>query len=153
MYSKDQASQMRQAFWAAFGRYIAPQLSADGLKTNWINYKTGIKHLNFKMQADNRSAYIAIEIAHPDAGIQELIFEQFKELKNVLHTSLNEEWEWQLHTHDENGKTVSRIVKTMPGVSIFNRDHWPALISFFKPRIIALDEFWSVAQYSFELFK
>ena len=153
MYSKDQASQMRQAFWTAFGQYIAPQLSADGLKTNWINYKTGIKHLNFKMQADNRSAYIAIEIAHPDAGIQELIFEQFKELKNVLHTSLNEEWEWQLHTHDENGKTVSRIVKTMPGVSIFNRDHWPALISFFKPRIIALDEFWSVGQYSFELFK
>ena len=153
MYSKDQASQMRQAFWTAFGQYIAPQLSADGLKTNWINYKTGIKHLNFKMQADNRSAYIAIEIAHPDAGIQELIFEQFKELKNVLHTSLNEEWVWQLHTHDENGKTVSRIVKTMPGVSIFNRDHWPALISFFKPRIIALDEFWSVAQYSFELFK
>lgn len=153
MYSKDQASQIRQAFWTAFGQYIAPQLSADGLKTNWINYKTGIKHLNFKMQADNRSAYIAIEIAHPDAGIQELIFEQFKELKNVLHTSLNEEWEWQLHTHDENGKTVSRIVKTMPGVSIFNRDHWPALISFFKPRIIALDEFWSVAQYSFELFK
>lgn len=153
MYSKDQASQMRQGFWTAFGQYIAPQLSADGLKTNWINYKTGIKHLNFKMQADNRSAYIAIEIAHPDAGIQELIFEQFKELKNVLHTSLNEEWEWQLHTHDENGKTVSRIVKTMPAVSIFNRDHWPALISFFKPRIITLDEFWSVAQYSFELFK
>lgn len=153
MYSKDQASQIRQAFWTAFGQYIAPQLSADGLKTNWINYKTGIKHLNFKMQADNRSAYIAIEIAHPDAGIQELIFEQFKELKNVLHTSLNEEWEWQLHTHDENGKTISRIVKTMPAVSIFNRDHWPALISFFKPRIIALDEFWSVAQYSFELFK
>ena len=153
MYSKDEASQIKQAFWTAFGQYIAPQLSADGLRTNWINYKTGIKHLSFKMQADKRSAYIAIEITHPDAGMQELMFEQFKELKNVLHSTINEDWEWQLHTVDESHKTVSRIYKELPNVSVFTRNDWPALISFFKPRIIALDEFWSVAQYSFEVFK
>ena len=105
------------------------------------------------MQANNRSAYIAIEMAHPDAGMQELQFEQFQELKTMLHTYLNEEWEWQLHTHDENHKTISRIIRVLPAASIFNRNDWPALISFFKPRIIALDEFWSVAQYSFEMFK
>ncbi|MDN3548080.1 DUF4268 domain-containing protein [Mucilaginibacter aquaedulcis] len=153
MYSKDEASQIRQAFWTAFGQYIAPQLSADGLRTNWINYKTGIKHLNFKMQVDNRSAYIAIEMAHPDAGMQELQFEQFIELKTMLHTYLNEEWEWQLHTLDENHKIISRIIRVLPSTSIFNRNDWPVLISFFKPRIIALDEFWSVALYSFEMFK
>ena len=153
MYSKDEASQIRQGFWTAFGQYIAPQLSADGLRINWINYKTGIKHLNFKMQTDNRQAYIAIEIAHPDSGMQELMFEQFKELKAVLDANLNEEWDWDLHTRDENNKLVSRIIKTLPSTSIFNRNDWPELISFFKPRIIALDEFWSVAQYSFELFK
>jgi hypothetical protein len=111
LYSKDEASQIRQAFWTAFGQYIAPQLSADGLRTNWINYKTGIKHLNFKMQADNRSAYIAIEMAHPDAGMQELQFEQFIELKTMLHTYLNEEWEWQLHTLDE-------IIKSLAALSV-----------------------------------
>ena len=153
MYSKDEASQIRQAFWTAFGQYIAPQLSADGLRINWINYKTGIKHLNFKMQTGNRQAYIAIEISHPDAGMQELMFEQFKELKAVFDTNLNESWDWELHTRDENNKLVSRIIKTLPSASIFNRNDWPTLISFFKPRIIALDEFWSVAQYSFELFK
>ncbi|SDD22680.1 protein of unknown function [Mucilaginibacter pineti] len=153
MYSKDEASQIKQAFWTAFGQYIAPQLSADGLRTNWINYKTGIRHLSFKMQADKRSAYIAIEIAHPDTCIQELMFEQFKELKNVLKSTVNEDWEWQLHTVDESHKTISRIYKELPNISIFNRNDWPALISFFKPRIIALDEFWSIAQYSFEVFK
>lgn len=153
MYSKDEASQIRQAFWTTFGQYIAPQLSADGLRINWINYKTGIKHLSFKMQTGNRHAYIAIEISHPDAGMQELMFEQFKELKTVLDSNLNEEWEWELHTRDESNKLVSRIIKTLPSASIFNRNDWPALISFFKPRIIALDEFWSVAQYSFEVFK
>lgn len=153
LYSRDQASQIKQAFWTAFGQYIAPHPSAEGLKINWINYKTGIKHLSFKMQADNRSAFIAIEIAHPDTGIQELVFEQFKELKAVLNSSIEEEWDWQLHTTDENNKTVSRIIKTLPNVSVFNQKDWPALISFFKPRIIALDDFWSTANYSFDIFK
>jgi hypothetical protein len=153
LYSKDEASQIRQGFWTAFGQYIAPRLSADGLRINWINYKTGIKHLSFKMQTGNREAYIAIEISHPDASMQELMFEQFKELKTVFDTNINEEWDWELHTRDENNKLISRIIKTLPSASIFNRNDWPNLISFFKPRIIALDEFWSVAQYSFELFK
>jgi hypothetical protein len=153
MYSKEQASQIRQSFWTTFGQYISPQPSADGLKTNWVNYKTGVKHLNFRMQAENRAANIAIEISHPDAGIQELFFEQFKELELVLNNALNESWEWELHESDDYGKTVSRIYKELNNVSIFNRNDWPALISFFKPRIIALDEFWSVAKYSFEALK
>jgi hypothetical protein len=153
MYSKDQASQLKQQFWTTFGQYITPHPSAEGIKINWVNYKTGIKHLYFRMQAENRSASIAIEIAHPDAGIQELFFEQFKELRLVLADVLQEEWQWDLHTTDEYGKTISRIYKQLDGTSVFNRNDWPALISFLKPRIIALDEFWSDAKYSFDALK
>ena len=153
MYSKDQASQLRQQFWTTFGQYVSPHPSAEGVKINWVNYKTGIKHLYFKMQAENRSASIAIEITHPDAGIQELFFEQFKELKIILTNALQEDWEWDLHTIDDYGKTISRIYKQLDGASIFNRNDWPALISFFKQRIIALDEFWSDAKYSFDALK
>jgi len=153
LYSKDEASQLKQEFWTTFGQYIAPQLSVDGLRINWVNYKTGIKHLYFKMEAGKRSASIAIEIMHSDSGIQELFFEQFKELKNILRSSLSEDWEWQLHTTDENGKTISRIFKQINGISIYNKNDWPALISFFKPRIIALDEFWSDAKYAFDSLK
>ena len=153
MYSKDEASRLKQSFWTAFGQYISPQPSAEGLKINWVNYKTGIKHLHYKMQADNRSAFIAIELSHPDPGMQELLFEQFAGYRNILQSALGEEWEWQLHITDEHFKTVSRISRALPGVSIFKEADWPALISFFKPRIIALDEFWTDAQYGFNLFK
>lgn len=153
MYSKDQATHIKQAFWTAFGQYIAPQPSADGLKISWINYKTGIKNMQFKMQADAGTAFIAISMSDPDPGIQELQFEQFLSFKNILKDFLNEEWEWQLHTQDENYKTVSRIIKLLPNASIFKQEDWPELISFFKPRIIALDEFWCEAQYSFDIFK
>ncbi len=150
MYSKEQASALRQAFWTTFGQYIAPQLSADGLRTNWINYKTGVKHLNFRMIAEGSYAEIAIELTHADAGIQEIYFEQFRSLRLILENALDESWEWQLHAVHDHGKLISKISKSIKPVSIYNRADWPALISFFKPRIIALDDFWSSAKYIFE---
>lgn len=153
MYSKDQASALKQAFWTAFGQYMALESSAEGLKINWINYKTGIKHLHFKMQAGKRSACIFIEMSHPDTGIQQLMMEQFISYRNVLRASLEEEWEWNLHLQDQHYKTVSRISTSIEGVSIFKQEDWPTLISFFKPRMMALDAFWTDAQYGFELFR
>lgn len=153
MYSKDEASQIRQSFWTTFGQYIAPQLSADGLKINWINYKTGVRNVYFRMDAENRSASISILINHPDTGIQELFYEQFVELKAVFDGYTEEEWTWAPLEYDRNGRMISRIYQEIKEASIFNRNDWPKLISFFKPRIIALDEFWSVAKYSFDALK
>jgi hypothetical protein len=153
LYSKEQTSALKQAFWTAFGQYMSLSLNADGQKINWINYKTGLKHLSFKMQADKHAAYIAIEMTHPDPGMQMLLFEQFKEFRVLMEASIGEEWDWQLHVQNEHYKTVSRIYKALPLVSIYKQEDWPAIISFFKPRIIALDEFWNDAQYSFDLFK
>jgi hypothetical protein len=153
LYTKEQASQIKQAFWKAFGQYMALHLSADGLKINWINYKTGIKHLSFKMLADQQKACIMIEMSQPDTGMQELMFEQFAALKKILNEHLLEDWNWELHTIDEYGKPVSRISKCIEQVNILNQNDWPQLITFFKPRMIALDTFWNTAQYGFEIFK
>ena len=150
MYTREQASKLRQAFWTAFGQYMAPVTSAEGMPTNWINYKTGLKDVFFKMQVDKKKASIGIELGQRDPEIQQLFFEQFEALKELLHETVAEEWEWDLHTNDEQGKLVSRIYIELSGVSVFNQNDWPALISFFKPRIIALDAFWNDAKYSFD---
>jgi hypothetical protein len=149
MFSREEASRIREEFWTAFGRYMSPVLSAEGLKINWVNYHTKLKDVYFRMDAGKKSAAISISMEHRDPGIQELYFEQFTEFKNLLHGILQEEWEWELHATVD-GKVISRIHKEISGVSVFNKDHWPALISFFKPRIIALDSFWEDAKYSFE---
>lgn len=104
------------------------------------------------MNADQRTARIAIEMAHPDLGMQELLYEQFVAYKNILQDSLGEEWEWSLHSKDEYGRTISSISKQVDHVNIFKQEDWPKLISFFKPRIMALDEFWSDVKYGFDLF-
>jgi hypothetical protein len=150
MYTRQQASHLRQSFWTTFGQYISPVLSAEGLKKNWVNYKTGETHLTFKMDATDKSATIAIILAHPDLDIQQLYFEQFRQLTKILYETLEEEWTWEQQIIDDNGKTISRIYKQLNNVSIFNKEDWSQLISFFKERIIALDNFWNITKPAFE---
>jgi len=150
MYSRQEASQLRQSFWTSFGQYMQPVLSAEGEKINWINYKTGEKNIAIRMHADNKFASIGIEISHKDAEIQQLYFHQFEQLKKVFESTVGDDWNWQLHDYDENGRLISRIYKEKTGVSIFKKEDWPGLISFFKPQIMALDEFWNTVKYSFE---
>lgn len=129
---------------------MSPVLSAEGEKINWLNYKTGEKNIHFRMDADNKRATIGIEITHRNPDLQALYYEQFTELKHLLRNALGEEWMWQSEVYNENGQVISRIFTEEQNVNIFNKNDWAAMISFFKPRIIALDAFWSTAKYVFE---
>src|SRR6185436_1212998 len=141
MFKRDEASLLREEFWTTFGKYMGPVPSAEGMKINWINYRTTIKDVYFRMDANQKAATISITLEHKDEGIRELYFQQFEEFKTLLHGALEEEWEWQLHAQVTADKVIGRIYKEITGVSVFNKDQWPELISFFKPRIIALDRF------------
>jgi len=152
MYTREESSRLRQEFWTTFGRYMNPIPSSEGNKVNWINYHTGVREVYFRMDADGHEASIAITIEHREVAMQELYFDQFAELKALLGTELQEEWTWQLHDTRDPDRAISRIYKTLPNVSVYNKAHWPDLISFLKPRIIALDRFWENAKYGFEGF-
>ena len=150
MFTQQEAAQLRQQFWTSFGQYMAPILSAEGVKINWINYKTGIKDVYFKMQADNASAVVSIVMGHADIARQTVVFDQFMQIKKQLQEAVQEEWEWVLQVTDENNKITSRIFTSLDGISIFKKQDWPAIISFFKPRMIALDLFWTEVKFVFE---
>ena len=71
-------------------------------------------------------------------------------MKTMMTVAIGEGWEWQLHTKNETGQTISRIFISIGNVNVFNKADWPALISFFKKHMIALDGFWSEGKYAFE---
>jgi hypothetical protein len=151
MYTKQEISKQKQAFWTAFGRYLKPILSADGEEINWINYKTGNKAIHFKMDVDSKTATIAIVLSHPDPAIRQEYFNRLKQMEGILAETLEEtDWTWLPSTTDEQEKPISTIAKQLPNVNIFRNEDWPAIISFLKPRIIALDAFWSMARYQFQ---
>lgn len=102
------------------------------------------------MEAGPKVVSIAITLEHRDSEIRELYFEQFLELKELLHSMLEEEWSWQSNVEQPDGRIISQIIQVLPNASVFNKDQWADIISFFKPRIIALDSFWENARYTFE---
>ena len=147
MYSKEQIATLKTKFWTNFGQYMKPVPSASGLPVNWINYKTGIRHIQFKMDVDNTKAIIAIEISHPNTTERLQYYHQFAALKKILETTFNWQWNETLLTDH---KTVSSILQQLDNVNILNQADWPAIISFLKPRIIALDAFWDMVKDGFE---
>ena len=131
---------------------MRPVLSADGEEINWVNYKTGIKGINFKMNAEANEASISIVLSQADIAVQKNSYDQFLQLKSMLHENLGEIWDWKPQVQNEQGRIISIISRTITGASINRNEDWPALISFFKPRMIALDAFWNMAKYGFEDF-
>ncbi|MCE7054474.1 DUF4268 domain-containing protein [Algoriphagus sp. AGSA1] len=150
MYNKAETSKIRTEFWIAFGQYMKPIPNAEGRRINWPNYKTGVRNIYFRMKAERDFASIGIELGHSDEELQELYFDQFSLFRKMLEGTLEEEWEWKLLDQNEFGQPVSRIEKVLPNVNVMNPDDWPEIISFLKPRIIALDEFWGIVKPGFE---
>lgn len=152
MYSKAEASNIKKEFWTSFGMYMKPVKNAEGHTVNWINYKTGIRHIYFRMDAGKREASVAIELKHSAAAERTLVYEQFEQLRSYFDKVLQESWEWQPVFYDEDGSAASRIFIQLEGVNIYNRADWPAIIAFLKERIIKLDAFWNDVKPQFEEF-
>ena len=143
MYGKEEAHNLRILFWTSFGKYIGHNRLASGKKGKWLNYKTGVKDIYFRMDADKRTAKVCIDIQHRDDGIRELFFEQFKEVKTVFEdiTGTNE-WIWVENYVNNFNKTIHRIYVEIDGVNLYDKNTWAIIFPFFAKHMIALDEFW-----------
>ena len=55
-----------------------------------------------------------------------------------------------MHVENEVGQPISKIEYVLEGVNVLDSNDWPSIISFLKPRIIALDDFWDQVKPGFE---
>ena len=102
------------------------------------------------MDVDDRSASIGIELRHNDPVEREHYFQLLSGTATLLHQAVGETWQWTPDIVDEDGATLSRVSKEITNVNVFETADWPAIISFFKPRLIALDRYWNEVSDIFE---
>jgi hypothetical protein len=150
MYSRQETAYRKQSFWTSFGQYMKPVAFAGGEKNSWVNYKTGIQHIYFRMVAEKDHASVAVEFAHPSQEARLKHYEQFLQFKTLFHTLSGEAWVFEKNAQDLNGRVISRIYRELDHVNVLKETDWPQIISFLKPRIIALDSFWEEVRYGFE---
>ncbi|SJZ38732.1 DUF4268 domain-containing protein [Sediminibacterium ginsengisoli] len=143
MYTREESSAIKQSFWTRFGQYMQPVPSAGGDKVSWSNYKTGIRNIYFRLKAERSFAAVAIEITHSDPELRAQYFARFEQVRSMLHETLGEAWNWEENAINSDGTPISSISVQIKDVDVLKQADWPEIISFFKPRIILLDQFWN----------
>ena len=151
MYSAAEASFIKQKFWTSFGMYMSPVPSATLEKVNWVNYKTGIKGISFKLNADKDSASVVVEIFLKDTMLQHQYFETFNNFASELKKIGVNNWDFQKDYFQENKGSVSFIAAELKNVNVFKEADWPTMISFLKQYMLGLDKFWASYKPAFEL--
>ena len=84
MYSKEESARMRKGFWTSLGLFMKPILSSEYESINWVNYNTSVKGIEFKLVANQREAFIILEIKTKDIEIKNLLYDQLLEFKTLF---------------------------------------------------------------------
>lgn len=150
MYTKAEATTIKQKFWTSFGMYMSPVPSATEEKINWINYKTGIKGISFKMDADKHSAFVSVEIFLKNTMLQHQYFDIFNNFAQQFESIAGKDWQFNREDFIEQKGNISRIAIKLNNVNVFMEDDWPAIIAFLKKHLIALDAFWAEYKPAFQ---
>ena len=151
MYSKAEASLITEKFWTIFGLYISPVPSATLEKVNWVNYKTGIKGISFKMDAGKNSAAVMVEIFLKDTMLQHQYFNIFNNFIAEFKKIVGKDWIFHKDYFVEGKGSVSLIIVEKEKVNVFKEEDWPTIISFLKQNMLGIDKFWESYKPAFEL--
>lgn len=143
VYKREEAAELRKLFWTAYGRYMTQHISARGPKISWLNYKTGIRQVFFRLHADNKLARVSIDIQHKDYGLREVFYEQFWELETLFHSQTGYVWQWEPIFYLDSGQPISRIFVEKEGINVYRQDSWAEAFQFFESIMVPLDELWT----------
>ena len=141
MFTKDEKRRFNTEFWTSFGIYMKKHNVRYG-RVKWVNYKTNVKDVYFRLEVTPKQATFAIELQHDDDGMRALFYEQFVELKTMLNNHTNNELIWEEIAFNKFQKPISHIYMTLPSVSIYNKDDWQKVFQFFESKLTGLHEFW-----------
>lgn len=150
MYTRQEISRMNQEFWTSFGLYMSPVPSAEGLKINWVNYKTGVKNVRLRLWAENKSGGLSLAFSNPDVEIQKKWAILFADISGEFL----QEYEARFRVYglqDAAAGDGFQVKAEQTGMDIMNKEDWPAIIPFLKSSLVTIDEFWCRQRELFEM--
>lgn len=127
MFSKEEASKLRQEFWISFGK---------SFPRKWLLYNTKIKGFSFKFVADRKNALVCLDIEHTDEIANELLYDQLLSLKSILENEYLPEVIFEENHELESGKIIRRISVSLDDkFSIYNKNTWQNTFTFFVDKM------------------
>lgn len=145
MLSHSQRKSLNTDFYTALGAMMQGDYSATGRRIKWTNYRTGVKDVYVRMEADNKGARFGLEFQHGDADIRYLFWEQLEELKAMMEGEMGEDLIWHPDFYKPDGAQVSRVEVRLNQGNLYDKSTWPVLLVFLKENLLAFDRFWADA--------
>lgn len=142
MFSKEEKKERNKEFWKRFKSEMNKIPSSNGKRIQWLKYPTKIKFLFIRSEVTKDYAKFSIDIQSKDEDIQEIVWEQFQELKTVLENEFNIPPEWDEHAFNSAGKKIKQVYWKIDGVNLFNKEDEPKITEFLKDKYIRFDEFY-----------
>jgi len=141
MFSREEKKILNTTFFNQFVRRMSRHHSLGGGGGRWESYKTGVKGLYFRMLTAPIVG-IAIDIQQKDPEIKVLLFDQFIELRRLLEAEWGDAVVYESSHFLDSGIEVSRIAITLENAYFYDKEQWPAILSWFETKLIGLDAFW-----------
>jgi hypothetical protein len=141
MYSREEAKELRVAFWNEFRDFTNKRRKGKGRTGKWILDKTGINALNLRFHFDEHHALVGIDIETRNLDKRLEMYEKLESTRNQINKALGENTTWELDYTRENDKSVSRIYTAIEGVNILDRKSWNRVNMFFFDRMTALEDY------------
>lgn len=132
MFSKEESRQLREEFWASFGK---------SFPRKWILYNTKIKGMSFKFHFCTKKALIALDL---EDNLENRIhcWEKLMMLKSNLHSTYLPNAIYTENYYLDNGKEISRIyIPLEHKVSIHNKNSWQKVMFFFNDKMPKFEAF------------
>jgi len=142
MYTKEEKKEFKVAFWTELNEKLAEAGKSKGRNLEWMSYPTQIKRLFFRMEADETSARMCIDLQFITKSIREIYFLQFQEFENKLNETFTTPTIYNADYEHWNGKTISRIYCELKNVNINNKEDWESIHEFLMTNFLNLDAFW-----------
>lgn len=131
MFSKQEAQQLKKDFWIAFGK---------SFPRKWLLYDTKIKDFSFKFSVDNKKAEVSLDIEMKDEIFRNAYYEKIWSLEDILKSYVGEFYKDEFYSL-ENGKIISHIWVEKKDVSVFNKNTWSDIFSFFVEKMDGFENF------------
>lgn len=131
MFSKQEAQQLRQEFWIAFGK---------SFPRKWILYDTKVKDFSFKFYADSKKAEVSLDIEMSNEALRNAYFNKIWSLEDMLKEEIGKIQKDEFYTL-ENGKVIARVWVELENVSIYNKNSWQEIYEFFVKKMEGFERF------------
>jgi hypothetical protein len=140
MYTSIQKKEIREEFWLRFKTYSNLRKLKNNKPGKWIMKETGIKQLNLKFYFDEHIAFAGIEVETRNLDKRIVLYDKLEKLQKILVNKVPQKLIWELEAKIIEKPETSLIYALLTGVSIYNKESWQKVFSFFYETMDPIEE-------------